>query len=216
MIPWRTRTLAVLLIVSVVTNLVFVTRLYLPDWRQAWRLARIAPPLPEADDHRRGNPAAGVTVIEYSDYQCPYCAKLHAELRELADRHELLWIYRHYTGNAGHPQAQGAAEAAECAGEQNRFWEYSDSLFSNQPRLGDPLYAKIAASLDLDAKRFQACLSSGKYRPALLREADESARLALQATPTWFVNGRRVTGAVDAARLEQIVAEARASLGKGT
>lgn len=208
-LDWGKRTLGVLLAVSIATNLIFVARIYLPGWREAWRLAHIPAPVQMAGDHLRGDPASGVTVIEFSDYQCPYCARLNVELGALADQHRLLWIYRHTTSNTGHPQAEPAAEAAECAGEQGRFWEYSDALFSNQPRLGDALYADIAATLRLDTARFTSCLKSGKYRAAISRDTGEAGQLDVQGTPTWYVNGRRMVGAVDATQLQAIVAAAR-------
>ncbi|HLW75112.1 MAG TPA: thioredoxin domain-containing protein [Gammaproteobacteria bacterium] len=210
---WGKRTLGIVLAVSITTNLIFVARLYLPGWREAWRLAHIPAPVQAAGDHVRGDPASGVTVIEFSDFQCPYCARLNVELGVLADQHRLLWIYRHTTGNAGHPQAVPAAEAAECAGEQGQFWEYSDALFSNQPRLGEALYGDIAATLRLDTARFDACRKSGKYRPTLQHETAQASELDVEGTPTWFVNGRRMTGAVDETALRAIVAAASKKAG---
>lgn len=215
-LDWGKRTLGALLAVSILTNLIFVARFYLPGWREAWRLAHMPAPVPRTGDHVRGDPASGVTVIEFSDFQCPYCARLNVELGALADQHRLLWVYRHTTGNTGHPQAEPAAEAAECAGEQGRFWEYSDALFSNQPHLDEALYADIAATLRLDTTRFDACLKSRKYQQTLLHETAEAGELDVQGTPTWYVNGRRLVGAVDEAQLRTIVAGAKPSGAPGT
>ena len=206
---WTLRSLGLLLAVSIATNLLFVSRLYLPQWRQAWRESRVAPPVERPEDHARGNPAAGVTIIEYSDFQCPYCAVLNRSLASLADSGQVRWVYRHFTGNAGHPQARSAAEAAECAGEQGRFWQYADTLTAEQAHLAPSLYPGIATGLHLDMPRFQACLASGKYQADIARDDQESETLAIIGTPTWFVNGQRHAGAPAEDVVRRVIADAR-------
>ncbi|HET7923116.1 MAG TPA: thioredoxin domain-containing protein [Gammaproteobacteria bacterium] len=195
--------------ISVVTNLILVARLYLPRWRQAWIEYRTAPPVERPGDHVRG--AGAVTVIEYSDFQCPYCASLNHTLASLADSGQMRWVYRHYTGNTGHPQSMNAAEAAECAGEQGRFWQYADALTIAQPHLAPALYPGIAAKLHLDPSRFRACLAAGKFKKVIARDAGESETLAIMGTPTWFVNGKRHVGAPAADVVQDVIAKARAA-----
>ena len=203
---WTTRSLGLLLAVSILTNLIFVSRIYLPQWRQAWREARAKPPLERPGDHVRGSGA--VTVIEYSDFQCPSCANLNRSLATLADAGQLRWVYRHYTGNSGHPEAKAAAEAAECAGEQGQFWRYADALTAAQAHLAQGIYPSIAAALHLDLTRFQACLASGRHQGDLARDDQEADNLAIIGTPTWFVDGQRHAGAPAEAVVQGLIAAA--------
>lgn len=202
------RWMLALLAVSILTNLLFAYRIYLPRWVQRWHEAMAVLPPVQAGEHLRGPADARVTLVEYSDFQCPYCATLHQELREGAAG--VRWVYRHDTLNAGHPEANAAAEAAECAGEQGRFWDYADALFANQKELGSALYPRLAEKLGLDAPRFGACLSSGKYRALIRQESAGVADLHLVGTPTWFVNGKRYMGARDAKTLAGILQAAAA------
>lgn len=206
---WTTRSLGLLLAMSIVTNLIFVSRIYLPQWRQAWREARATVPVERPEDHVRGS--GPVTVIEYSDFQCPYCANLNRSLAALADAGQLRWVYRHYTGNSGHPEARNAAEAAECAGEQGQFWQYADTLTSEQAHLAPALYESIAAGQRLDLPRFRACLASGRHQGDIARDDQEAENLAIIGTPTWFVNGKRHAGAPPEATVQKVIADARAS-----
>lgn len=205
---WTTRSLGLLLAVSIATNLIFVSRIYLPQWRQAWRESRATPPMERPGDHVRGMGA--VTVIEYSDFQCPYCAELNRSLAALADGNHVRWVYRHYTGNTGHPEAKHAAEAAECAGEQGRFWPYADALTADQAHLGPGLYSSIAAGMHLDLQRFESCLATGKYQGDIARDDQEAEGLAIIGTPTWFVDGKRHAGTPAQAVVQHIIAEAHA------
>ena len=203
---WTTRSLGLLLAVSIITNLIFVSRIYLPQWRQAWREARATVPVERPEDHVRGS--GPVTVIEYSDFQCPYCANLNRSLAALADAGQLRWVYRHYTGNTGHPEAKAAAEAAECAGEQGQFWQYADILTSAQAHLAPAIYDSIAATLRLDAARFRACLASGRHQGDIARDDQEAESLAIIGTPTWFVDGKRHAGAPAEAVVQGIITAA--------
>ena len=204
---WTLRSLGLLLAVSIATNLIFVSRIYLPQWRQDWREWHAAPPVERPGDHVRGR--GPVTVIEYSDFQCPYCANLNHSLAGLADAGQLRWVYRHYTGNSGHPEAKAAAVAAECAGEQGQFWQYADILTSTQAHLAPAIYDSIAAALRLDLPRFRACLASGKYQGEIARDEQEADDLAIIGTPTWFVEGKRHAGAPPEAVLQKIIVDAR-------
>ncbi len=204
---WTLRSLGLLLAVSIATNLIFVSRLYLPQWRQAWREARATPPVVRPEDHVRGSGA--VTIIEYSDFQCPYCANLNRSLAELADAGQVRWVYRHYTGNVGHPEAKAAAEAAECAGEQDQFWQYADVLTTAQAHLAPAIYDSIAAALRLDLPRFRACLASGRHQGDIARDDQEADNLAIIGTPTWFVDGKRHAGAPAEAVVQGLIAAAR-------
>src|SRR5262249_16271947 len=130
--PVRKCTLAALLGVSVGLNIFMAARDYGPGLVRELRLAIVPPPEPRPDDHVRGAASAKVTIIEYSDFQCPFSARLHPSLKRLGGSSRIRWIYRNFPLSSIHPRAEDAALAAECAGEQGRFWEYADALFDAQ------------------------------------------------------------------------------------
>lgn len=207
---WLRRAFVLLFAISILTNGIFVAKFYLPIWMQRWHeLIAVKPPV-RGSDHIRGPADAAVTIIEYSDFQCPYCAQLHRELNDLSKQTQFRWVYRYYTLNQGHPQAGPSAEAAECAAEQGRFWDYADALFAEQKSLGAPLYATLASRLHLDEKRFDACLAANRYRSVIMRDSLEAKKLYLIGTPTWYVNGTRLMGVVSMDRLHELVAQAAA------
>ena len=108
----------------------------------------------------RGNPSAKFTVIEYADFQCPYCAKMHEAMKSVIKETDTRWVFRQFP-IAGHPLAAKAAEASECAGDQGKFWEYSDALFELKAPMAEGTFLKIAQDLGLDWMFFSVCLNSG-------------------------------------------------------
>ena len=203
--------LSVLLVISIATNAYFVQKLMFPQWRHTVRLWFIPPPEARPDDHLRGNPSAAVTIIEYGDFQCPYCARLHSVLRELTKTDDVRWIFRHYTLNSGHEQAPAAATAAECAGEQERFWDYSDALYEKHASLGTNTYLQIAEKMQLDMTRFSSCLTTTKHQAAIDADNASAEKLEFVGVPTWFVNGKRVSGAMTLNQVREIVNAARSA-----
>jgi protein-disulfide isomerase len=141
------------------------------------------PPLAE-DDHLRG-PAAAPLVIEYADFECPFCAVLSARLAERSVRR----AFRHFPVRSSHPRAWPAACAAEAAGLQGRFWEMHDLLFADQGRLEDPHLWQRARELGLDLERFDADRRSEPVRDRVRRDFESGIRAGVVTTPTLWAGG---------------------------
>ncbi len=154
----------------------------------------------------RGNPKAPVTVVEFSDFQCPYCVRSRPTVNRVRETYgdKVRWVFRHFPLDF-HAQAEKAGEAAACAGEQGKFWEMHDLLWTNTAKLQVGDLKAHAATLGLDAPRFGQCLDSGKY--AGLVEADREAGqgYGVSGTPAFFVNGRPLVGAQPFDAFAQIV-----------
>lgn len=165
-----------------------------------------------SDDHVRGPDDAKLTLIEYGDFQCPYCARAHAALQELDGQFGgIRLVYRHLPLTDFHPLAELAAEAAEAAGRQGKFWEMHDMLFEQQRQVMDPQdLAVLAESLDLDIERFRADVQGRGGRPRIQADVAGAEQVGLHRTPTFFINGVQYKGDSDAASLEQALSEALA------
>jgi len=164
---------------------------------------RSAPvPAPEAGDHVRG-PGEALVVIEYADFECPYCAALHLRLAG----HGVRRIFRHFPVRSSHPRAWAAACAAEAAAIQGRFWEMHDSLFADQSRLEDPHLWDRARRLGLDLERFDSDRRSDAVRERLKRDFSSGVRAGVVTTPTLFVAGRMHAGQLDASTLAKLLKE---------
>jgi protein-disulfide isomerase len=150
-------------------------------------------------DHAQGPENASVTLVEYGDYQCPYCADVHSMIQSIAEKMgaKLRFVFRHMPLNEMHPYAQYAAEAAEAAGAQGKFWEMHDALFEQQSDLGSDLVHKLARKLGLDIPRFEADLDARRYRPRVKRDFMGAMRSGVAATPTFFINGERYDGILE-------------------
>jgi protein-disulfide isomerase len=152
-------------------------------------------PVPElsAEDHVRGSELAPL-VIEYADFECPYCASLNGQL---AGR-ELRRAFRHFPVRSSHPRAWAAACAAEAAGLQGGFWEMHDLLFAEQARLEDPHLWERARGLGLDLERFDAERRSEEVRARVRRDFESGVRAGVVTTPTVFAGGRMYAGRLEA------------------
>jgi protein-disulfide isomerase len=158
---------------------------------------RSAPPPEVTDqDHVRG-PDGAALVIEYADFECPYCAVLTVKL----DAHQLRRAFRHFPVGSSHPRAWPAACAAEAAALQGRFWEMHDLLFADQGRLEDPHLWERARSLGLDLERFEADRRSDEVRARVRRDFESGVRAGVVTTPTVFAAGRVHAGRFDPAEL---------------
>lgn len=149
--------------------------------------------------HLRGDEGAEITIVEFSDFECPFCERAHPTVKALleANSDTVNWGYRHLPLTSIHPQAQPAAEASECAAEQGAFWEFTDAMYENQDRLGAALYSEVAADLGLKTSQFQSCVDDGKYESAVL--ADQALATTFGATGTpHFVMINNKTGEWDA------------------
>ncbi len=140
-------------------------------------------PAPGPDDHVRG-PAGAPLVIEYADYECPFCAALHGRLTALGD---VRLVFRHFPVRSSHPRAWPAAGAAEAAAVQGRFWEMHDALLSDQARLEDPHLWQRARTLGLDLERFDADRRGDEIRERIKRDFRTGVRAGVVTTPTLFL-----------------------------
>jgi len=157
----------------------------------------------------RGNPKARVMIVEFSDFQCPYCSQVEATLKSVLSKHQdtVALAFRDMPITQIHPMAQGAAEAARCAGEQGKFWEYHDLLIGDQGSLDrNGLIAK-AVKLQLDAKQFEACVSSEKFKAQVQQDNQEGLRAGVSGTPGFFINGIFMSGAQPEAIFEKAIEE---------
>jgi protein-disulfide isomerase len=162
----------------------------------------------------RGPAAAPVTIVEFSDFQCPYCGRVQPVIGQLMQRYgdRLRVVFRHYPLPI-HPLAPKAAEAAVCAADQGRFWEMHDKLFSDQAKLQVQDLKAKAAEVGLDAEAFGACLDAGRHEAAWRADRAEGDRIGVTGTPAFFVNGRYINGSqpydVFAAIVDDELARAR-------
>jgi protein-disulfide isomerase len=144
----------------------------------------------------RGPAAAPVTIVEFSDFECPFCGGLFPTLNTLQKNYpdRVRIVYRQFPLRNIHPRAEKAAEAALCANEQGRFWEMHDSLFGHQDDLGIDALKARAAELKLNTAAFNACLDSGKQAAAINADIADGMKAGVTGTPTLFINGRKVVG----------------------
>jgi protein-disulfide isomerase len=162
----------------------------------------------------RGNPQAPITIVEFSDFQCPFCQRADGTVKELLSKYKgrVKLAYRDFPLSQIHSRAQEAAEASRCAAEQGKFWEYHDLLFSQFGKLDRPTLVEHARSLKLDAKSFEDCLSSGKHSSEVERDQQEGTEAGVNGTPAFFINGVFLSGAQPAAAFEKIIDEELAAL----
>jgi Na+/H+ antiporter NhaA len=166
----------------------------------------LAVPVDPEDDHVRGPDDAPVTIVEYGDFECPYCGRAESVLRELLAEHgEVRYVWRHLPLTDVHPHAQLAAEAAEAAADQGAFWEYHDLLFDHQDALTVKDLLAYARQLGLDADRLQESLRKHLGAAHVASDVDSADLSGVSGTPTFFVNGRRHQGAYDIASLTAAV-----------
>jgi formate-nitrite transporter family protein len=163
----------------------------------------------------KGNPNALVTLIEYSDFQCPACATYYQMINKLADEmgDEVLVIYRHYPLTSIHPQAELAAQAAEAAGQQNTFWDMHDKLFAGQNTWSNQSDAKdifigYAEELNLDIARFKSDIDNGNIKDAVKDDRRSGNQALVEGTPTLFLNGEKINNPRSYDKLRQAVKNA--------
>jgi protein-disulfide isomerase/uncharacterized membrane protein len=159
------------------------------------------------DCPRKGAPGARVSIVEFSDFQCPFCVQAFRDLRDLVrGRQDVSLVFRHYPLDAAcnshvrqsmHPDACLAACAAECARRQGRFWEYHDVLFENNEHLERESLFRYAREMDLDLGAFRACLDDPATRARIGQDVEAGTRAGVNSTPTIFFNGRAIEGALD-------------------
>jgi protein-disulfide isomerase len=159
-----------------------------------------------------GSPRAPVRIVEFSDFQCPFCARTHPVIEAVRRRHpeRVAVLYRHFPLDAIHPHARPAAVASECAGEQARFAEMASLLFAQQDSLGAKPWARFAAEAGVrDAAAFERCLRDSRMLENIDRDAKVGTATGIEVTPTLVINGILRPGAVTEAQLDSLVAQAR-------
>ncbi len=170
----------------------------------------LAVPVDPDRDHIRGAAEAPVTLLEYGDFECPYCGQAEAVIRELlADLGDLRYVWRHLPLNDVHPHAQLAAEASEAAALQGKFWELHDQLLSHQGALTARDLIRYGGEIGLDIERFIRDLRNGAGQARVAEDVDSADLSGVSGTPTFFVNGRRHHGAYDIDALSEAVRAAR-------
>ena len=160
----------------------------------------------KADGPSRGAASAPVTIVEFSDYECDFCGRAEATVRQVlgAYKGQVRLVHQAFPLSI-HPRAPKAAEAALCAGEQGRYWEMHDSLLANQGALGADDLKGRARTLQLDMTRFDACLDSGRMTPVVEASKKLGEGIGLNSTPSFFVNGRPLSGAQPFERFKELV-----------
>jgi Na+/H+ antiporter NhaA len=175
------------------------------------QIVDLAVPVDPERDHIRGPQDATVTLVEYGDLECPFCGQAETVIRELlADFGELRYVWRHLPLNDVHPHAQLAAEAAEAAAAQGRFWDMHDLLLRQQDNLGIKSLIRAAESLGLDVDAFREHLRKRKGAPRIAEDVDSADLSGVSGTPSFFINGQRHQGAYDIGTLSKAVRLARA------
>jgi protein-disulfide isomerase len=160
-----------------------------------------------ADDDPSVGPAnAPVTIVEFSDFQCPYCKLSVPLIKEILAKYpgKVKVVYRDYPG-PNHPHAQQAAEAAQCAGDQGKFWEYHDSLFDRQAPGTGWNFTELAKESGLNQDAFATCLNTGRYREEVAKDLHDGFKLGVTSTPTFFINGRPLVGARPLAEFQAVI-----------
>jgi diadenylate cyclase len=185
-----------------------------------WESDRLEPV--GARDHARGPKDAPVTLVKYGDYECPYCGQAHPVLKELQERvgEQVRFIFRHFPLDSVHPRARRAAQAAEAAASQGRFWEMHDLLYERQGELAEEDLMLYAAELGLDLRRFEEDLANDDHTWRIEEDRLGGHRAGVEGTPGFFVNGVRYTGPVDLdgllAAVEEAASSSGAPLGEGS
>ena len=151
---------------------------------------------------------APIVIVEFSDFQCPFCKRFFDETYQqllAAYPGKIRFVFRHLPLTSIHPEAFPSAEASMCANEQNAFWQYHDKIFENQDRMGRELYIQIANDLELDATAFEDCLEAGKYKDLVQQDLDFALNLGVRSTPTFFINGLALVGAQPLETFKQVI-----------
>ncbi|MGC4001005.1 MAG: thioredoxin domain-containing protein [Anaeromyxobacter sp.] len=159
------------------------------------------------DDPIKGNPKAPVTLVVFSDFQCPYCSRVEPTLTEVARTYgdKVRFVWKHQPLSTMHPQAVPAALAAEAARKQGKFWEMHDLLFSDQRALGADLYPQYAKQLKLDLAKFNAAVADPALRARIQEDSEQGTKLGAGGTPTVFINGEKVVGAQPFAKYQSVI-----------
>lgn len=155
----------------------------------------------------RGNPDAPITIVEFSDFQCPYCYQAYFTTKKILEKYgeKVKFSYRDMPLAGVEADPNGTAAAARCAGEQGKYWEYHDMLFENQDDVGPRAFREFAGDLNLDGAKFESCLESAKFRTSIQKDFQEGLQLGITGTPYFFINGIPLNGARPQPEFERII-----------
>ena len=175
------------------------------------------PPLVQVDydpERLQGNPDAPITIVEFADFQCPFCSRVQPILNEVLTKYKgkVKLAYRDFPLSQIHQHAEAAAGASRCALAQGKYWQMHDAMFADQSKLDEAALVKTAASLGMDQKSFESCLHSGKYKQAVEQDVQAGSRAGVNATPTFFINGEFLSGIKSEADLVVVIDRELSSL----
>ncbi len=199
--------LAILLIVSFISNTNTESQNSPPTGQATGQPAKVK--VSADDDDFLGDVNAPVTIIEFSDYECPFCARFYSDaLQQIKEKYvetgKVKFVYRDFPLNF-HANAQKAAEAAECAGDQGKYFEMHDMLFESGVTGGVGSFKQYASNMGLNTNEFNECLDSGKYYDEVQKDMRDGSAAGVRGTPATFVNGILVSGAQPFSVFEQII-----------
>ena len=162
------------------------------------------------DDPMLGNKDAPVTIVSFEDFQCPFCGRAFQQTfpllkQEYIDTGKVRYVFRDFPLISIHPNAQPASEAAECAHEQDKFWQFHEGLFLNQQLLGRDFYLSLAEQNGLDIGQFTQCIDTRKYQSEVENDLKYGSSLGITGTPTFFISGNRLVGAQPYEAFKQII-----------
>ncbi len=159
------------------------------------------------NDPIRGNPNARITIVEFSDFSCPFCAKAQAILKELGViyKDKINFVWKDFPDTGLHKEAMSAHVAARCAEEQDKFWEYQALLFANQDKFAKTFYNDIAIQLKLNLLEFNACIDAKQQEIKIDKDIKEGTALRLSATPTFYINNFKIEGLTELDEFKTII-----------
>jgi len=168
-----------------------------------------------ADGPALGPADAPVTIVEFSDYECPFCKRAHPTVNEIVKRYpeRVRFVYRHFPLDSIHPNARGAAEASLCAEEQGKFWQYHDLVFQASEKLGAETLRGVAEKAGLDLARYDACVQERRYRARVDADVAEGREARVSGTPAFFVNGIPLSGARSVEEFVEVIEKELARAG---
>lgn len=171
-----------------------------------------APPVFRSQVRMDGGPDKGaatapITIVKFEDFHCPFCKRVQPTFTELLTKYDgkLKLIHRDFPLDQLHPQARKAHEAGRCAEEQGKFWAYHDTLYANAPKAAPDQLKAYAQEVGLDMATFEQCMNAGKYKAAVQQDLEEGTRAGVTGTPTFFINGRMLSGAQPLEKFVQII-----------
>ncbi len=158
-----------------------------------------------ADSPTTGSRSQKTILLEFSDFQCPYCQKAYETVEEFIAKHqdEVTLVYKHFPLSSIHPQALAAAKASWAAQQQGKFWPYHNALFEQQDKLGEDFYIELAENLDLDIEQFERDRNSRNADVAIAEDMELAVKIGIQGTPLFVLNGQVFSGAIPLSVLEE-------------